>query len=244
MILTHCPFEPTPDSADWDPKSKGSKTYKGNTKYFGDMVTYMDKIVGKIIDKLDSLGLDNDTLLLFVGDNGTDVPVVSMMDGRKVPGAKSKTTDGGTRVPLIANWPGVIPAASQCWDMVDFSDFVPTLCNAAGLPVPETAVDGRSFWPQLQGKKGNPRNWIYCWYSKNGGTSGLKEFARNQRYKLYRTGQFYDIESDVLEKHDLAGSSLDDRASSSYKILKAVLDRYLDARPKHLLLQKNNKKAK
>ncbi len=52
MILTHCPFEPTPDSGDWDETSQGSPTYKGTPKYFADMVTYMDKIVGRILRQI------------------------------------------------------------------------------------------------------------------------------------------------------------------------------------------------
>ncbi|MHC4745049.1 MAG: sulfatase-like hydrolase/transferase, partial [Planctomycetota bacterium] len=192
MILTHCPFEPTPDSADWDPRSKGSKTYKGDPKYFGDMVTYMDKIIGKLAATLEKLGLRENTLILFTGDNGTDAPVVSMMDGRPVKAGKGQTTDAGTRVPFIANWPGVIPEGKVCKDLVDFSDFLPTLCECAGINVPERLnIDGRSFMPQLRGLKGNPREWIYCWYARNGGPTG-KEFTRNQRYKLYRTGKFYD----------------------------------------------------
>ena len=101
MILTHCPFEPTPDSADWDPKSPGSKTYKGDAKYFGDMVSYMDNIVGRILDQLDKSGVRENTLVMFTGDNGTDTPVVSMMGDIKVAGAKGKMTDGGNHVPLI-----------------------------------------------------------------------------------------------------------------------------------------------
>ncbi len=77
MILTHCPFEPTPDSEDWDPASPGSKTYKGDAKYFGDMVAYMDKMVGKLLRQLDHVGVRDNTLVMFVGDNGTDTPVVS-----------------------------------------------------------------------------------------------------------------------------------------------------------------------
>lgn len=229
MILTHCPFEPTPDSADWDPRSKGSKTYKGNAKYFGDMVTYMDKIVGKLIDKLDELGLRENTLVLFTGDNGTDKPIVSTMNGRKVAGRKSRMTDGGTRVPLIATWPGVISRGKVSSDLVDFSDFLPTLCEAAGATVPSTLnIDGRSFLPQLQGKKGDPREWIYCWYSRSGGPTG-KEWARNQRYKLYRAGEFYDVSNDVLEKNPL--ENLSPETQQVRAMLQKALDQYKDARP-------------
>ena len=169
MILTHCPFEPTPDSPDWDPKSKGSRSYKGTAKYFGDMVTYMDKIVGKFVAALEKLGLREDTLVLFTGDNGTDKPVVSMMAGRKVAGGKGAMTDAGTRVPFIADWPGVIPKGTVSRDVVDFSDLLPTLCECAGVSVPpKLGIDGRSFLPQLKGEKGNPREWIHCWYSPQG----------------------------------------------------------------------------
>jgi len=246
MILTHCPFEPTPDSPDWNPKSKGSKSYKGSAKYFGDMVSYMDKIIGKLLAKLDELGLRERTMVLFVGDNGTDKPIVSTMKGRKVAGGKGSMTDAGTRAPLIANWPGVIPAGKVCPDLVDFSDFSPTLCQAAGITVPPALnVDGRSFLPQLRGEKGNPREWIYCWYSRGGGPNG-KEWARNQRYKLYRKGGFYDVSKDVLEKTPLGDGELTADARQVRAMLRKALDKYKDARPSRLTGggKKPRKKAK
>jgi len=243
MILTHCPFEPTPDSDDWDPASKGSKSYKGDAKYFGDMVTYMDKIVGKLVDKLEALGLRENTLVLFTGDNGTDTPVVSMMGDVAVKAGKGKMTDAGTRVPFIANWPGTIPKGQLSDNLVDFADFLPTLCETAGVPLPESlTLDGRSFLPQLKGDKGSPRDWIYCWYSRTGNAAQAKEFARTQRYKLYRTGEFYDIENDVLEQKPFAGDALDDGAVKAKALLQKALDQYTNARPAHLL--KSAKPAK
>lgn len=229
MILTHCPFVPTPDSEDWDPNSPGSKTYKGDAEYFGDMVTYMDKIIGKITGTLEAHGLRDNTLILFTGDNGTDEPVVSELNGNRVAGGKGKMTDAGTRVPLTANWPGVFPKGRVCNDLVDFSDFLPTLCEAAGVTVPSTlTLDGRSFLPQLQGKKGEPRKWIYCWYSRNGGPTG-KEWARNQHYKLYRSGDFYQVSEDVLEERPL--TKLDGDQQEVRAMLQAALDQYKEARP-------------
>ena len=231
MILTHCPFEPTPDSPDWDPASRGSATYKGDPKYFGDMVSYMDKLVGKLIGKLEELGLREKTLILFTGDNGTDEPVVSKMGAREVAGGKGKMTDAGTRVPLIAEWPGVIPAGNVCGDIVDFSDFLPTLCDCASIAVPrELNIDGRSFLPQLKGEKGHPREWIYCWFSRSGDASEAKEFARNQRYKLYRTGEFYDIYNDPLESTPLARENLGAEEMRIRKKLQNALDLYRNSR--------------
>lgn len=231
MILTHCPFEPTPDSADWDPESEGSPTYKGKPRYFGDMVTYMDKIVGRILDQLDASGVRDNTLVLFTGDNGTDKPVVSMMHGRRVAGGKGTMTDAGTRVPLIAEWPGRTPRGVVCRDLVDMSDFLPTLCEAAGVTVPESlTLDGQSFLPQLLGEQGTPREWIHIWYTRNGGPTGA-EFTRTQRYKLYQTGEFFDVEQDVLEEHPLDVMSLPDDVKQVHAKLQSALDRYNNVRP-------------
>jgi arylsulfatase A len=112
MILTHCPFDPTPDSSDWDPKRLGSTTYKGDRndpqRHFRDMVAYADKAVGQIVAQLEKSGVRDDTLLIFTGDNGTDKPIVTAWNGRRVAGAKGTMTDAGTRVPLIASWPAGI----------------------------------------------------------------------------------------------------------------------------------------
>ena len=153
MILTHCPFDPTPHSDDWDPADMGSKSYKGNAKYFGDMVSYMDFSIGRIVKKLDQLGLRENTIILFTGDNGTDTPVVSMMDNTPVVGGKGSTTDNGTHVPLIVNWKGVIQSNSKSEAMIDLSDFFPTLCDLVGIKQDSSFdLDGVSFYPQLIGK--------------------------------------------------------------------------------------------
>lgn len=135
MILTHCPFDPTPDSSDWDPKRPGSKSYKGEGtvadqhRHFADMVNYMDKVVGQIVGKLDKLGIRDNTIVMFTGDNGTDRPIVTEWKGQKVPGQKGQMNDNGTRVPLIVSYPGKIKKGLVTDDLVDFSDFLPSLVN-------------------------------------------------------------------------------------------------------------------
>lgn len=233
MILTHCPFVPTPSSDDWDPESRGSLSYKGNSRYFSDMAAYMDKLVGKIVTKIDELGLSENTLIIFTGDNGTDQPVVSEFRGISYPGGKSYTTDNGTHVPLIVRWSNRIKANTECFDLVDFSDFLPTVCAAADIKIPSPMpVDGNSFFPQLLGKKGKPREWIYSWYSRNGKMEELKEFARNKEYKLYRSGQFYNIKSDFFEKTPLPVSQLGKNARKAYLSLAKALKLYTDVREK------------
>ena len=209
MILTHCPFSPTPDSPEWLTDDTTVMKYKGKAHYFEDMVTYMDKIVGHMRNKLKELEISDNTLLIFTGDNGTDRPVVSEFQGREVAGAKNKTTDAGTRVPLIVEWPGTVPGGMVSNDLIDLTDFLPTFCDVSNLSIPAVpAIDGRSFGPQLQGKEGNPRDWIYCWYSRNGIDSLAQVFVRNQVYKLYADGRFYDIESDPLEESPMNTNNL------------------------------------
>jgi arylsulfatase A len=235
MILTHCPFEPTPDSADWDPKSKGSKTYKGDPRYFGDMVAYMDKMIGQIVATLEESGVRKRTLILFTGDNGTDAPIVSAMGQRQIKAGKGAMTDNGTRVPLIANWPGTISPGRVSQDLVDFTDFLPTMCAAADVAVPaQLAIDGRSFLAELEGQPKTPRPWIYCWYSRGGNAKGAKIFARNQRYKLFADGSYLDMTDGYAPKL-LDPQSLSDEATRTQERLQAVLDRYKDARPPHLM---------
>jgi len=99
MILTHCPFSPTPDSPEWAVDDTTVMKYKGKAHYFEDMVAYTDRIIGELNAKLEALGIKDNTLVIFTGDNGTDVPIVSMLNGREVAGAKGKSTDGGTECP-------------------------------------------------------------------------------------------------------------------------------------------------
>jgi len=231
MILTHCPFVPTPDSKDWDPQSIGSETYKGNAKYFGDMTYYMDKLIGKIVNKVRELGLEENTLILFTGDNGTDEPVVSMMGDRKVIGGKGRMDNTGNHVPFIAYWKGTIKPGQVSEELVDFSDFLPSICDAAGTPVPQKLnVDGQSFLPLLKGQKEPSRKWVYIWYSRSGKLDESKAFARNQRYKLYASGQLYDVKKDVMEKNPLSDAQMTKEEKTIKSMLLQVHNKYKNSR--------------
>jgi arylsulfatase A len=221
MALTHSPFVPTPDSPEW---GQGVN----NKKYYVDMVAYMDKTIGRIVRKLDDLGLRENTLILFTGDNGTPTGITSQMqDGSLIDGGKGSTTDAGTHVALIANWKGTTPAGKVSTDLVDFSDLLPTLAEAADASLPKNVtIDGRSFLPQLRGQKGNPRDWIFCWYQRDPGNT-LYRFARDERWKLYgsggyaRAGRLYDVPADPLEENPDPGG---DEAAAARARLQTVLD--------------------
>jgi arylsulfatase A len=124
-------------------------------------------------------------------------------------------------------WPQKIKHGKVCSDLVDFSDFLPTICDVADIDIPDSLdLDGQSFFPQLKGKKGSPRKWIYSWYSRNGNIQNASIFARNHKYKLYSTGAYYKIPKDYLEQNPLLFGDLDEEAIETHKMLREVLEDY------------------
>ena len=184
MILTHCPFDPTPDSTDWDPKRLGSTTYKGDRndpqRHFRDMVAYADKAVGQIVAQLEKSGVRDNTLIIFTGDNGTDTPIVTPWNGTKVVGGKGTMSDNGTRVPLIVNWPaGIQKPGRVVDDLVEFTDMFPTICEVTGAKLPKNhPADGASIVPVLRNQAdARKKDWIYIWYRK-------QVMVRNKQYSF------------------------------------------------------------
>jgi arylsulfatase A len=159
--LPHYPWEPTPDSKQRGYVSPNTE-HKGDPKYFPEMVAYLDKQVGQILNTLDELGIAQNTVVMFLADNGTDQNLTNLWgDGKRIQGGKGTMTDRGTRVPLIVRWPGRIKEGSNRDDLIDFSDIFPTLCEIAGAPLPKDKLHGRSFLPQLLGEPGKPREWVH-----------------------------------------------------------------------------------
>jgi len=231
MILTHCPFSPTPDSEEWLTDTSTVQEYKGKPEYFSDMIAYTDKIIGNINHRLDELGISENTIVLFVGDNGTDDPIISEMQHRTVAGAKGNSTNAGTRVPLIVKWPAAIKANQVSNDLVDLTDILPTICEASEIQVPsEIEIDGVSFLPQMKGDRGNPRDWVYSWYSRAGIVDNACVFARDQRYKLYESGEFYDVMNDYLEERPLHHNELNADLKTKYDMFQNVIISYSNKR--------------
>jgi len=225
MCLTHAPFVPTPRSKNW----KTGDRLKADPGYFGDMVEYMDAVAGRIVDKVDKLGLLERTLILFFGDNGSPREIRSHLGERVVQGGKGFTTDAGTRVPLIAYWKDVTPAGRVLEDLIDSTDFFPTVAAAGGAPLPRSEIiDGRSFLPQLRGETGNPREWVFFHYDPRPGWDkrqySLKRFARGRRYKLYSDGRLFDVPGDVLEQNPIRPGAGVPEAERARRRLQAVLD--------------------
>lgn len=233
MMLTHDPFQPTPDSPNYDPKAVGEKV-NHDRKHFADMTAYMDKLVGQLTAKLDELKIRDNTLVIFTGDNGTRAGHVSQFQGKPYRGGKGAPTAHGMHVPLIVNQPGSVPAGKVCDDLVASVDFLPTICKAAGAEVPAaSALDGVSFYPQLRGETGSPRENYYCWYAPDGGPTGI-EFAATATRKLYRNGRYIHLETDLEEKSPTPEKELTGAEAETAAKLRKVLDQYVDARPERL----------
>jgi arylsulfatase A len=228
MMLPHWPFLATPDSPDWDPtmwrdeeKEPGNK---GDNKYWAGFVNYTDKMVGKVVAKLDETGLRENTLVIFTCDNGTYTGLKQEFLGRIVKGGKGHTIDDGTHVPFIASWPGKIAAGKVNDELVDFSDILPTLADFGKAPIPDgLPADGNSLVATFLDKPHVPRDAIYCWYERDGIRNKASQHARTDRYKLYATGKFFDTHADPLEENDLAASKIPDELSEIHSALKAAL---------------------
>jgi arylsulfatase A len=185
------------------------------------MVSYVDKIIGKIVAKLEEQKLTEKTLIIFTGDNGTAVSVTSVMNGRVIKGGKGSTLDTGNHVPFIVSWPGTIKAGITSKAIVNFSDIFPTVAEVAKASV-DHKIDGISFLPHLRGGNAK-RQTSYCWYARNGGPNG-KEFAHTGKWKLYRNDKFYNVYKDVTEKNPIKINSLNDKTRSIHSKLQKELD--------------------
>ncbi|HEX5155175.1 MAG TPA: sulfatase-like hydrolase/transferase, partial [Parafilimonas sp.] len=215
MILVHKPICPTPDDtafANWDARNK-----KSDTSFYSSMMHYTDKKIGELITKLKNVGIDNNTVIIFTGDNGTATKVADHAeDDSIIMGGKQLTAEAGTHVPLIVYWPGTVKAGAVNHDLIDFTDILPTLAGIAKVPTPTNygTLDGISFFPRLTGKHGTPRNWIFNDYVKQPYIHIHKRWAQTKFYKLYDTSSenprrlFYNIRTDVNEEHPIANDSL------------------------------------
>ncbi|NNE94252.1 MAG: sulfatase [Verrucomicrobiales bacterium] len=119
---------------------------------YGDSVEEIDWSTGQILDCLDRLKLGDNTIVIFTSDNGSN----GRNGGSNAPlsGNKGSTMEGGMRVPMIARWPGKIPAGSTCEELSTTMDFLPTFCAISGAKLPEAKIDGHDIRPLLFGEDG------------------------------------------------------------------------------------------
>ena len=223
MVLVHDPFVPTPDSESW---KNPELHYKNDTTYFADMVSYTDKIVGRIQAALKKHKLTENTLVIFTGDNGTHWTIFSNTENGVIQGGKGRMHNRGTRVPMVASWPAKGVNEKTFTDLIDFSDFLPTLLEAAGVEVPED-IDGRSFLNVLVGKKFQAKETVTVHYDHMRTRQTKKfmgRFVRTKDYKLYHDGRFFDLNYDPNEKHPLLDIELTPEETNVKMKLQSIQD--------------------
>jgi arylsulfatase A len=210
----------------------------GRYDNYAEMVSEMDRAVGRLVAALEALNLREKTLIIYTADNGTPPEiiikaegtelireaVVSRQNGLLIPGGKKKLTDDGTNVPLIANWPGRIRPGQVVDDLIDMSDYQPTLVELTGSTLPNgRTIDGVSFAPRLLGTGKSSRSWAYAeeavlpkpgGVEPDGASNGLR-WVRTADWKLYNDGRLFDMRADEREQYALLASEDNHEASSA-----------------------------
>jgi arylsulfatase A len=245
MIMPHWPFVPTPDHPDYDKEMwKDAKGEPGGFKgpeYWPAMVSYTDKMVGKVVKKLDELGIRDNTLVIWTGDNGTYTGLTTRFKGRKIKGGKGSPKSNGTHVGFIASWPDVIEPGRTSESLVDFTDVLPTLTELGKAKTPDD-IDGVSLAPVFHDKP-RSKETIYCWYSRSGERKKATQHVHDARHKLYSTGKFHDIVADPDETNDLAADGVPKEWEKKHAKLKAALDKHVADTKKADPLQEARRKV-
>jgi len=190
-----------------------------DTKNYAAMVTMVDRNVRQVIDLLQELDLEDDTILFFTGDNGGQDYVKNFFQpNRHLRGFKRDIYDGGLRVPAVARWPGRIPAGTRSDLVWYFPDVMPTLSEIAGADdhLPER-VDGLSIVPTLTGRseQQGEHDFVYWEYRKVANwrtqtyAKDLAQAVRKGNFKAVRTQndsafELYDLAEDPGEKNNIA----------------------------------------
>lgn len=150
MLLPHWPISPTP----FDKSS-------GQAASLGSMIGYLDHLCGRIVDEVDRLGIAEDTVIIFMGDNGTDEDTPRQTDAGLVRGGKTDLNDAGTHIPMIVRHTGKIQAGNVADDLIDIVDWYPTICDLAGIELRgERSHDGISFASRLHDGERSTRSWV------------------------------------------------------------------------------------
>ncbi len=213
LSLVHGPTLPTPDSA------------PGTTDQFQlyqDNVAYMDKLVGKLMAELDHLKLRDNTIVVFVGDNGTAAPFwprCTIDGGKNLSGHKATMQECGALVPCMISWPGHVPANTVTQGLINICDFYPTLGKIAGASMPAgVLIDGQDFSPQMIGASQNwPRDWIFVML-------GIQWYDRDMFWKMDQDHNLFDMHNAPFTELLVPATAVDPAAATARTKLQTVLN--------------------
>lgn len=167
-----------------------SEQFQGNSEkgLYGDVIQEIDWSVGKVLQTLDSLGLEENTLVVFTTDNGPWL-VYGNHAGSAEPFREGKHTtfEGGVRVPFIARWPGKIAANTESDAIAGLIDLLPTISEIAGVSRPDLPIDGQSLWPLLSGGDSSAREVHYFFHTHE------LQAVRKGQWKLHLPHQYQTV---------------------------------------------------
>ena len=205
----HTPIEAAPAFA----KDYAGLPLPARERDYATMVADVDASLGRILDALDRLGLAQDTIVVFLSDNGGFAQRGGGFEPRNLPlrGGKGSAYEGGLRTPLVVRWPGTAKAGLLTDAVAGVEDLLPTLAAAAGVPVPPR-LDGRDLAPVLRGERIPDRDlaWYYphVWGARGPGTEPFAALRRGPLKLIHffegARDELYDVAADPGETRDLA----------------------------------------
>ncbi len=211
-LYADCPFDSVPDlpAHPWQinsaPRGSGEKRRELLGGYFA-AVTGLDRGVGQILDKLEALGLRENTLVIFSSDNGMNMGHHGIW-GKGNGTFPQNMYDTSVKVPMLVSRPGHTPAGMVCDDLLSHYDLLPTLLDYAGVDYPEAGqLPGRSFAPLLRGQKLPPRERVVV-FDEYGPVRMIRTRAWKYVHRYpYGPNELYDLANDPDEEHNLAGDA-------------------------------------
>lgn len=230
--LVHTPHVSTPDSDDWDILYGSRFTAAQDTSYFRDMVKYMDRQVGEMVQHLKDKGVWENTIFIFAADNGTSTRIVSKQkDGTRIRGGKGEANYYGTHVPYIITWGSKIKPR-QIDHLVDFTDFMPTMIEAAGGKIPD-GLDGVSLYPELKGGSAEKELVLIHFNPLWPTTPSPKasRYAMNDEYAYFWDGRIYRYKDDPAFTTPILYDNAPEDVRSAVSALKARVDEFKDFYP-------------
>ncbi len=194
------PHTPIQDRDEYDPNTGTAPTRQGHRTTYAKMVERMDGRIGDVLKQLDAMGAAENTLVIFLSDNGGD----ANGDNRPLRGKKSSVWEGGIRVPCLVRWPAVLPAGKVISQLGMAMDLLPTIVSATRTPAPsERTFDGMALLPVLTGER-QPFPRLVFWRYKRG--SSVRKAVRQGDMKyVFDSGQeeLHDLARDVREENNL-----------------------------------------
>ena len=189
------------------------KDWPGPEKGFAAVMRNIDRDVGRILDELQSAGLNENTIVMFSSDNGPHEEGGHKMNffdsNGPLRGMKRDLYEGGIRVPLIVRWPGKIKANSVSHHICGFKDMLPTFAELAGAEV-INPIDGLSILPELTGSRKQPQHdFLYWEFGEQGGKQAVlkgdwKLVQRNVGTKQPAEFELYNVAEDIDESTNKA----------------------------------------